>query len=245
MNIENGTYPAHPTGRVDVGEHSNGCLIAVIEFAFKDGGTISNTFWLTQKDGAVNTRSVETLKTLFGWDGSDPFWLADHATELTEVEVELVIENESFQGRDGSTKTAPKVKWVNPVGGGGVQIASNDRKALLSKYGAKLRAVSGGAPAKKAVTPNVPPAKEAVPPVKKQPDLPPVVPKKTTGTSNMNTCWKALTDAMADKPRGAVEDQWFEILKECHGDKAQDAFTPEDWGVVVEKMKTLFDNLPF
>jgi hypothetical protein len=244
MQIENGTYPARPTGRVDVGEHANGCLIAAIEFAMEGGGTISNTFWLTTKDGAVNTRSVETLKTLFGWDGSDPFWLVDHANELTGVEVELVIENESFQGRDGSTKTSAKVKWVNQPGGGGVQVANNDRKSLMSKYGAKLRAISGGvsAPTKKTVAPpSVPP------PAKKQPEIPPVAPTKTTGgnTSDMNTCWKALTDAMADKPRGAVEDQWFELLKSVHGDKAQDNYTPEDWGAVTEKMKTLFDNLPF
>lgn len=235
MNIENGTYPARPTGRVEVGEHANGCLICSMEFTM-DSGTISNTFWLTTKDGAINTRSVETLKTLFGWDGADPFWLEDYAGEFAEIDVDLVIENETFQGRDGSTKTASKIKWVNTPGGGmGVQVANNDRKALLTKYGAKLRAVSGGTPAKKF---SPPPTAPSMPPVK-----PPV--KKGGATSTMNNCWKELTDRMADKPRQEVEDRWFSILKDCHGDKVQDAYTPEDWGSVMEKLQTMFDDLPF
>ncbi len=234
MQLENGTYPAHPTGRVEVGEHANGCLIATMEFDIGEGRTISNVFWLTTKDGAINTRSIETLKEIFGWDGADPFWLADHAVEFVDVAVELVIKNETFQGNDGNDHTVPKVKWVNPIGGG-VQIANSDRKALTSKYGAKLRAVSGGTPATKKTAPPAAPAKAALPPEPKQNGIP----------SDMHACWKTLTDAMADKPRNDVEAQWFEIIKEACGDKPQADYTPADWGVVMAKIKTTFDNLPF
>lgn len=234
MQIENGKYPAQPTGRVEVGEHKNGCLIATMEFDIGEGRTISNTFWLTTKDGAVNTRSIETLKEIFGWDGADPFWLEDHAAEFADVPVELVIENEEYEG-----KTYPKVKWVNPPGGmGGSQVANGDRQALLAKYGAKLRAVSGGTSVpKKQVAQSEPP---------KQPELvsPPVA-KKACPPSDMNACWKALTDSMAEKPRAEIEAKWFEIIKDVHGDKPQPEYTPGDWGMVMEKLRTMFDNLPF
>lgn len=239
MQLENGKYPAQPTGRVEVGEHENGCLIAKMEYDLGEGRTISNTFWLTTKDGAVNTRSIETLKEIFGWDGADPFWLADHAAEFVDVSVELVIENHTFPGRDGVERTAPEVKWVNPIGGGmgGVQVANGDRTSLLTKYGAKLRAVAGGTPVPKKTTPPVPPILTNA--------TPPPAPKKAVLPSDMNACWKALTDAMADKPRAEVEAKWFEIIKAVHGDKPQPEYTPGDWGMVMEKLKKTFDNLPF
>ncbi len=204
------------------------------------GQKISNTFWLTTKDGAVNTRAIETIKEVFGWDGTDPFWLEDHASELVEIPVELVIENETFTGNDQKEHTVPKVKWVNPVGGGsgGAKIANADRKALLAKYGAKLRAVSGGTQSPKKQVPQSAPPKE--------PELqPPESPKKPAPPSSMNDCWKAITDAMKDSPRAEVEAKWFEIIKAVHGDKPQTEYTPADWGEVMAKLRTAFDNLPF
>lgn len=235
--MENGTYPARPTGNVHVGDHSNGCLICNMEFAFDVGGTIFNTFWMTTKDGAINTRTIDTLKSIFGWDGADPFWLEDHASELADIAVELVVENETFTGKDGVDHTAAKVKWVNPVGGGGGnKIENSDRKTLMAKYGAKLRAVSGGTPA----------PKKSTPPTPTQATLPPApAPKKAVTPSDMNACWKAITTAMADKPRDQVEAQWFEIIQGVHGDKNQADYTPADWGAVMAKLKTVFDDLPF
>jgi len=238
--MENGRYPAHPTGNVHVGDHENGCLICNMEFAFDAGGIITNTFWLTTKDGSINTKTIDKLKEIFKWDGADPFWFEDHAAELVEIPVELTVENETYIGKDEQQHTAPKVKYVDPVGGssGGMKIANSDRKSLMSKYGAKLRAVSGGTPAAKKATP---------PPAPKQPDLPtpPAVPKKAVLLSDMNACWKALNEAMADKTRAEVEAKWFEIIKDACGDKQQADYDPQDWGAVMAKLKTTFDNLPF
>lgn len=240
MNIKNGTYQANPTGHVEVGDHANGCLIATMEFALalEDGQKISNTFWLTTKDGAVNTRAIETLKAIFGWDGTDPFWLEDHASELAEIPVELVIENESFTGKDGNKHTSSKVKWVNPVGGGAGEnkVMNNDRKALMAKYGAKLRAVSGGTPAKKSIPPPSTPPKATPPPAVEKGVIPP---------SDMESCWKTLSAGMAEKPRADIEAQWFELLKEVGGDKPQTDYCPAEWGMVMEKIRSMFDEFPF
>lgn len=237
MQIENGNYAAKPTGLAVGGEHQNGCLIVSMEFEMEGGAKISNTFWLTTKDGAMNTRTIQTLKEVFGWDGSDPFWFEDSLT-LREIPVELVIENETFTGNDGVERTAPKVKWVNaPGGAGGVKIANGDRKTLLAKYGAKLRAVSGGAPA---------PARSAPPAAK------PAAPAAPAAEpSDMEACWNELFSRMmyTGKPgskvkRSAVEAKWFEILKELHGEKDPNEFTPAEWGAVLVAVNTV-DEIPY
>jgi type IV secretory pathway VirB10-like protein len=164
---------------------------------------------------------------------------------LVEIPVELVIENETFTGDDGNDHTAPKVKWVNPVGGGGVKVANGDRTSLLAKYGAKLRAVSGGTPAAKKTMPPAPAKQPELPPSPAMGNKPPVTSKTPVLPSDMNACWKALTDAMANKPRAEVEAKWFEIIKDVHGDKPQMEYTPGDWGMVMEQLRKTFDNLPF
>ena len=240
--MENGRYPARPTGNVHVGDHENGCLICNMEFAFDGGGNITNTFWLTTKDGAINTKAIDKLKEIFGWDGADPFWLEDCAGELVDIPVELTVENETFRKKDGTEGISLKIKWVDPVGGGGGnKIKNSDRNALMAKYGAKLRAVSGGTPAaKKTSTPPTP--------VPHRPDLAPPTPptpKKAVFPSDANACWKKLIEAMADQPRAEVEAKWFEIIQGIHGAKSQTDYTPQDWGAVMVKLKTTFDNLPF
>lgn len=237
MQLENGTYAAKPTGKVEVGDHKNGCLIAIIEFVMEDGQKISNTFWLTTKDGAINTRAIDTLKDVFNWDGNDPFTLVDHPDALVDIDVELVIENESFIGNDGNERTVPKIKWVNKSGSGAgaVKVENSDRKALMAKYGAKLRAVSGGTtPAKKAPAPTAAPS--APPATAKKKPAPP---------SDMDTCWKTYTKAMDGKPRPEVEAKWFEIIQSVHGEKSQEDYDPADWGAVLLAIKKQFDNLPF
>ena len=240
--MENGRYPARPTGNVHVGDHSNGCLICNMEFVFDVGGTIFNTFWMTTKDGAINTRTIDTLKTIFSWDGADPFWLEEHGAELSEIPVELNVENETFIGKgDGQEHTALKVKWVNPAGGGGGNaIANSDRKALMAKYGAKLRAVSGGTTQAKKTTP----AKAPATPVQKSP--PAAKKSAATTPSDVIVCWKAISDAMAEKPKEDLETQWFAILKDVCGEKDQGEYTPQEWGKVLAAIDKQFpQDIPF
>jgi hypothetical protein len=235
--IENGKYDAHAMAVV-VGEHSNGCLIVSMEMKLDESGIVMPyTAWVTTKDRSVNTKAVESLKDVFGWPGDDPFWFEDNANEVFNVPVELVIENESFVGNDGVERTHPKIKWVNKPGFGSGSVAPTvrDRKSLLSKYGGKLRAISGGnpavAPAKKAMPPPPPPT---------QPELPPASP--TAPPSTLNDCWAALCEQMGDKDRKEIENAWKAIVQSVHGDKSQTDFTQLDWGLVLKHIK---ENLPF
>ena len=140
MNIADGTYAARP-GAASVYESQGGALVLALVVKVADGPELKSYHTLVNKDGAINTRTVDNLKAWSGWDGADPFWFMER--DLSNVDVEVVIANEP--GFQDPTRMFPKVKWINPPGGGagGVPEAA-DRRTVLAKYGAKFRALAGG-----------------------------------------------------------------------------------------------------
>ena len=154
MNIADGTYAARP-GAASVYESQGGALVLALVVKLTDGPELKSYHTLVNKDGVINTRTVDNLKAWSGWDGADPFWFMER--DLSAVDVEVVIANEP--GYSDPTRMYPKVKWVNPPGGGmgGVPDAA-DRRTVLAKYGAKFRALSGGVPASAAPTAGKPAA---------------------------------------------------------------------------------------
>jgi hypothetical protein len=142
MNIADGTYAARP-GAASVYESEKGALVLALVVKIENGPELKSYHTLVNRDGSINTRTVDNLKAWSGWDGVDPFWFMEN--DLSAAEVEVVIANEP--GFTDPTKTFPKVKWVNPPGGGGNKMPeSADKRAVLAKYGAKFRAVAGGTP---------------------------------------------------------------------------------------------------
>ena len=249
MQLENGTYPARPTEYIDVGTHKNGCLVANVEFVLQDGQKIIKTFWLAKANGEPHIKIINGVKKVFGWDGLDPYWLMDNKAALAEIDVELVIENKTFIGtRDGLEHTVSEIAWVNLPGEniGGAEIANRDRKTVLAKYGARLRAINGGVavPQKKAAS--QPSASPSTPPTA-PPVQAPVPKNKTFPPSGMNECWKAINDTMKkdNKTREEIENKWLEIVRKVHGDKEQISYDASDWGAIMAHLKAAFDNLPF
>lgn len=108
MQIENGTYKAKAKGW-QLSESSKGTPEVAVEFQLThpelNNFTITWDGWLSD---ATFDRTVESLRHC-GWKGSD----FNDLTGLDTNEVELVIENEPFEG-----KTYSRVKWVNAPGGG-------------------------------------------------------------------------------------------------------------------------------
>jgi len=94
--------------------------------------------------GALNHRTIEALKTAFGWPGDDPFWFEDEAGNLPGCQVSLKWEE--YEGR-----SRLKVAWIDPwdaeLGGGGV-LRSDEamRQAIRARLGSKLRANAGPTP---------------------------------------------------------------------------------------------------
>src|SRR5215831_3249155 len=120
MLLENGKYKAKLSGQIIVYEAESGSLCLAVPCRVCEGpqaGTdIKHTVTLVNKERELREGNCETMRTVFGWDGADPFWLSD--TDLSAAEFEIVVENEDVTDNFGTVKTVSKVKWVNALGGG-------------------------------------------------------------------------------------------------------------------------------
>ena len=94
------------------------------------GEYIYHDFWLSEK--AID-RSRQTLRGIFGWFGDDVSEFYECHELLNDVEVELVIEDETYLG-----KTEKKVKYVNPIGGHADAVTRISREEAKN-IGAELR----------------------------------------------------------------------------------------------------------
>jgi hypothetical protein len=105
-------------------------------------------------------RSVEALKVC-GWDGRD-FGSLDG---IGSVEVEIVVAEEVYKD-----KISYRVKWINPLGGGGMKNEMDEpqKKAFVARMQQRLRGMKP-APA----TSKSPPKKPAPPPTKGSESPPP------------------------------------------------------------------------
>jgi hypothetical protein len=199
---------------------------------------------LIQKDGNLSERGFKDVQAIFGWPEWDwAKWDADPET-FAGAAVQAVVETVAGDHGDFSS-----VKYINPPGGGGAGMVKADAKGLAAKYGAKTRALLGGAPARPGPTPTaattppvapvppvtMPPAKSAP---KKRPAPPPAAAVAPTAT--MEDCWAAFCAANDGKAETELYDFWHASVKEITG-KDQNTCTPEDWG----KMMARMDNLPF
>ena len=88
---------------------------------------------LVKKDGSFNDYNLRDLRACFGWDGADFFWFEDADISQAQFDAEIVIE--PYQGKEYFA-----VKRIYAQG----DAPASDREALRRKYGAKLRALSGG-----------------------------------------------------------------------------------------------------
>ena len=94
----------------------------VMDFATQDGQTIQTTLWLSPNAFA---RSVDVLKTVFGFDGD--FNALAKGKPLPNTKATIVCEEEDYKG-----KSVIKVKWINARGGSSKSTAS-DVPAVLER----------------------------------------------------------------------------------------------------------------
>lgn len=185
---------------------------------------ITGYFYLEKRDHSMNDRTVESLKAALGWDGCDPFWLAD--TPMDEKVVQITIAENSYNG-----KTSLKVTCLDPgdsTGGGGrIQNATPERRrAILARLGPKLRATGTPAPAPK------PPAPRPAPP-----------PARKPATATREQAWDAYCKLT---PEGVTDDaaqaEWATIL--AAGGIDDDA-TGAQWATFITKLPQLVADIPF
>jgi len=205
--VEPGTYQCKTTAAT-IYEAPSGAVMCRIALDIGLTGGIC----LIQKDGTLSERGFRDAAAILGiegpwnWDawGVEPDAWAGH-------DVEAVVE--TVQGDKGEFSS---VKYLNPPGGGRMEKA--DAKGLAAKYGAKTRALFGGAPAKPAPKP--------------APKAPP--PKPAGKTATMESVYEAWTKANL----AGTDEAWWAFVEQSTG-KAQNDCTPEDWGRAMANIDNL------
>lgn len=244
MEIPNeGKYVCKLNGQLVIYEASTGSLCAAVPCTMTDSGfTFKHTMVLVKADGTILTKTTDTLKSVFGWDGVDPFWLMDNSLDdgsMRAVEFEIVGGPET--GDKGGQYF--KSQWLNPLGGGMKTPEAANRQSVLAKYGGKFKALAGvvaplanraaasqGAPK----TPPVPSgAQGTARPTSPPPNLPP---------ATMEQAWAALNEANPGKDAAAMEKIWFDTIGKLFPNKSNTDLKLHEWA----RLKAEFekDELP-
>lgn len=249
-----GTYPARINGQAVVYETEKGavCVALPVSLVGSDPAwSGKHTMTIVKQDGTIQQRSIETLKAVFPeWDGVDPFWLEDN--DLTNYDLEVVGEHENYtRPGEAEERVTFKIQWLNTPGGGGgakmpQRMEAKDRKALLTKFGSKFKALSGGAskPATAAApkaaaptpTPAAQPAKAA--PAKSAAGGPP---GRKAGSpavgglprsSSQEEVWTALTNRDPDKSPDEHATDFYNAIDGVKPGSDGSDLSPAEWGAV-------------
>ena len=231
MNLPTGKYIGVATA-ASVYKSKGGALMVALSFDITSPGfeaeSITAHECLGQKNGDISAITVETFKQCFGWGGADPFQIVDDAASgaLRERPVELVIEQESFTGSDGTQKSGARVKFINPIGGKLPESA--DRNSIMAEYGAKLRALGGQAA--KPTTPKAPSAPAPAP-----------LPLPTKGCTK-DAAWHTACTAKHGFSDAELNTDWFDLLARLFPGQTENSLTPYDWAKVKEHYS---DDVPY
>ena len=235
---QEGKYVCKLNGQMVIYEASTGSLCGAVPCVMVESGfTFKHTLVLVKADGTIQTKTTDTLKAVFGWDGVDPFWLMDNSVDggpMRSVEFEIVGGPET--GDKGGVYF--KSQWLNPLGGGMKTPVAADRRSVLAKYGSKFQALAGAA------------AKPRAESRKSEPTAAPPVPTGRAGlraatppppgapTATMEEAWAALNEAQAGKPAEAIEKIWFDTIARLFPNKSNTDLKPHEWG----KLKAEFED---
>ncbi|HEY9173800.1 MAG TPA: hypothetical protein VI136_16075 [Verrucomicrobiae bacterium] len=228
---QEGKYVCKLNGQLVIYEASTGSLCGAVPCVMVETGfTFKHTLVLVKADGTIQTKTTDTLKAVFGWDGADPFWLMDNSEDngpMRSVEFEIVGGPET--GDKGGQYF--KSQWLNPLGGGMKTPAAADRRSVLAKYGSKFQALAGVAAKAAPATPKIPTVPKAAP-VSPPPSGPP------QGAATMEEAWAALNEAQSGKAADVIEKVWFDTIARLFPNKSNTDLKPHEWG----KLKAEFED---
>ena len=149
---EPGSYRAQQNGTIIIRQEESGSLMAYIPYSLIGVAFMGNhRLCLGTKDGSPMNKNILTLKTVFpNWDFES---LADiempaEGEEAPQFDLADCYHDDSYTP-EGATEPLIKfeAKWFNVVGGGRKQAMSQDeRKAALTRWKSKLKAVASAAP---------------------------------------------------------------------------------------------------
>jgi len=231
-----GKYVCRLKDPIVIYEAGTGSLCAAVPCEMVDNGfTCKHTLVLAKADGTIQTKTIDTLKAVFGWDGLDPFWLMDNSLDggvMRNVDFEIVGGPET--GDKGGQYF--KSQWLNPLGSGPKPPVAADRQSVLEKYGNKLTALAGTTKAHGKAHPTTPARK--VPTV---PNITPTSPPAVVPAATMEEAWAALNEANPGMDPAAMEKIWFDTIGKFYPNKSNTDLKPHEWG----KLKAEFtDHIP-
>jgi hypothetical protein len=233
-----GKYVCKLNAQLVIYEASTGSLCASIPCVILETGfTFKHTMVLVKSDGTIQTKTTDTLKSVFGWDGADPFWLMDNSADdgpMRAVEFEIVGGPET--GDKGGQYF--KSQWLNPLGGATKTPMAADRRSVLAKYGSKFQALAGVAVQQHRPTtassvprtsqrdvPTVPSVKNGRP---GGPSLP--HPVAAPAPSTMEEAWATLNESNLGKGSAELEKIWFDTIAKLFPNKPNSDLKPQEWG---------------
>lgn len=237
---QEGKYVCKLNGQLVIYEASTGSLCGAVPCVMVETGfTFKHTLVLVKADGTIQTKTTDTLKAVFGWDGADPFWLMDNSVDggaMRDVEFEIVGGPET--GDKGGQYF--KSQWLNPLGGGMKTPAAADRRSVLAKYGNKFQALAnvGGQKAEDrsqtaredsrptTAAPKVPP----VPSGAQRSARPTTPPSGPPQVATMEEAWAALNEAQSGKAADVIEKVWFDTIARLFPNKSNTELKPHEWG---------------
>ncbi len=226
---QEGKYVCKLNGQLVIYEASTGSLCGAVPCAMTDTGfTFKHTLVLVKADGTIQTKTTDTLKAVFGWDGVDPFALMDNSVDggaMRDVEFEIVGGPET--GDKGGQYF--KSQWLNPLGGSMKTPAAADRRSVLAKYGSKFQALAGV---------SATPGKSAAPTAPKAPPVPKSAPVAPPQVATMEEAWATLNEANPGKSPVEVEKIWFDTIAQLFPNKSNTDLKPHEWG----KLKAEFED---
>jgi hypothetical protein len=256
--LEAGKYIAKACAQIVIYKTEKKALCAAILCEVVEGPhagvKLKHTMTLIKQDQSIHTKTVDTLKEAFGWDGQNPFWLEDN--DLSDKTFEIVVEDEEGMNRDGTPvlddQGSPvyfsKVKYLNAIGSGPQMPVSANRKEVLAQFGSMFRALAGGAPVlAKAATPAAAKSVAKVPAAAPVAPKPVVAPKghpagPTAPTATLEDAWAELLKANPDINEQDANAKWAEAITKFAPGKTQDQLTSQEWF----KVKASFeDDVPF
>lgn len=244
---QEGKYVCRLNAQLVIYEASTGSLCAAVPCVMVETGfTFKHTMVLVKADGTIQTRTTDTLRSVFGWDGVDPFWLMDTSVDdgpLRDIEFEIVGGPEA--GDKGGFYF--KSQWLNPLGGGLKTPVAADRRAVLAKYGRKFSALAGTtlqsgnqkAESRNESVPGGTPVPSGAQGTARPTSPPPAVPSVSPAT--MEEAWAELNSVEAGKPPEVIEQTWFDTIARLFPNKTNTELKPHEWG----RLKAAFaDAIP-
>lgn len=233
-----GNYPGKTNGPISIAEAKTGSVCAFIPVSLVDSvPPWSGNFVcaLILADGTPQTRTIQNLCTIFGWDGSDPEFFRDR--DFSDIRFEIVGEHSDWTPEGGETRTQFKIQYLNPVGGGSAPREFMDKKSLATKWGAKFRAIQSTLGVKLAEKPKTETKKVEAKVETKPAETPASQPAQTQSTpAASGPPGRKKAQTVGGQPVTATMEEAWDALKKARPNDSDEALGDSHWYTAIEKL---------